>query len=244
MGSFSPLDGHLCGRGESGTIFVGLKGGITKCDVIMEIKDYVMPIVRRAGDERSFAGTAFCIHGQLVTAAHVLDWGRTLFVRNGEDYHPLQHIMWQPRQVQAEDRMGFDVAFYGLRDMASPLSLSDKDAEKNDELEVLCWQLVGGKLQQVHTSCIVRGEDNEDGYQMISTAARITHGASGCPVFKDGKVYGILTMGRDFFEMPSGGFMGIPRQHQGLMQRMEENTCFIFKTSHIRRFLPEDYRWR
>ena len=43
----------------------------------MDIKNYVMPIVRRAGDERSFAGTAFCIHGQLVTAAHVLDWGLT-----------------------------------------------------------------------------------------------------------------------------------------------------------------------
>ena len=204
-----------------------------------EIKNYVMPIVRRAFDDRSFAGTAFCISGHLLTASHVLQTAQTYFVRNGEDYHPLQYIMWQPSQVQAVDKLGYDVAIYPLGEMPSPLSLSDKDTEKGDELEVLCWQMRNGRLEQVLTPCIVRGNADEEGYFQISTAQRITHGASGCPVLKDGKVYGMLTMGRDFFETPRGGFMGIPRQHQGLMRRLEENTCWVFKTSHIKRFMPK-----
>lgn len=194
-----------------------------------------MPIFRRAGDERSFAGTSFCIAGHLLTAGHVLQNPVTYYVRNGEDYHPLEHILWHP-QVVADDKMGYDVAIYPLGDMPSPLSLSDKDAEKDDELKVLCWQYKDGRLQQVFTPCIVRGDADEDGYFLISTSERITHGASGCPVYKDGKVYGILTMGRDYYENTQG-FAGIPPQYQGLMHRLEENTCWVFKTSHIKRFM-------
>lgn len=204
----------------------------------MEIRNYVMPILRRAGDERSFAGTAFCIENQLLTAGHVLDNVQTYYVRNAGYDFPLEHIMWWPRQLQAEDKLGYDVAVYPVGTLLSPLSLSDKDAVKGDELEVLCWQMKNGHLEQVQTPCIVRGKADEEGYFQISTAERITHGASGCPVLKDGKVYGMLTMGRDFFEAPNGGFLGISRQHQGLMQQLEENTCWVFKTSYLRRFLP------
>ena len=203
----------------------------------MELRNYIMPIFRRAGDERSFAGTAFCIPGHLLTASHVLQTTATYYVRNGEDYHPLEHLMWTPRQVMADDKLGYDVAIYPLGDMPSPLSLSDKDAEKDDQLEVLCWQFKDGRLQQVYTPCIVRGDAEEEGYFQISTAERITHGASGCPVYKDGKVYGMLTMGRDYYEN-TGGFAGIPPQHHRLMRRLEENTCWVFKTSHIKSFLP------
>ena len=202
----------------------------------MEVKNYVMPIFRRAGDERSFAGTAFCIDGHLLTASHVLQSPMTYYVRNGDDFHPLEHILWSPRQVVADDKLGYDVAIYPLGDMPSPLSLSDKDAAKDDELEVLCWQMRDGWPVQVYTPCIVRGDADEDGYFQISTAERITHGASGCPVYKDGQVYGILTMGRDYYENTTG-FAGIPMKHHGLMRRLEENTCWVFKTSHIKRFL-------
>ena len=95
-----------------------------------------------------------------------------------------------------------------------------------------------GILQQVYTPCIVRGDADDEGYFQISTAERITHGASGCPVYKDGKVYGILTMGRDYYENTSG-FAGIPPQHHRLMHRLEENTCWVFKSSYIKRFLPQ-----
>ena len=195
-----------------------------------------MPIFRRAGDERSFAGTAFCIPGKLVTAAHVLQSPRTHYVRNGSDFHPLEHILWQPRQLMANDKLGYDVALYPLGDMPSPLSLSDNDADSGDELEVLCWQMIDGRLKQVYTPCVVRGDDDEEGYFKIATAAPITHGASGCPVYKDGRVYGILTMGRDFYEN-TGGFPGIPQQHYGTMHRLEKNTCWVFKSSHVKRFM-------
>ena len=208
----------------------------------MEIKNYVVPVMRRAGDERSFAGTAFLIENNLLTAGHVLDRVQTYYVRNAGFYFPLEHIMWWPRQVQAEDKLGYDVAVYPVGTLLSPLSLSDKDTGKGDELEVLCWQMRNGKLEQVLTPCIVRGDADEEGYFQISTAERITHGASGCPVLKDGKVYGMLTMGRDFFETPRGGFLGIGAQHQRLMQRYEENTCWVFKSSYVKRFMPPAVR--
>lgn len=205
----------------------------------MEINDYIMPLFRRAGDERSFAGTAFCANGYLVTAAHVLDWNRPCYVRNGNDYNILEHHVWQPRQLRADDRLGFDVAFYPLDGMPCPLSLSDTDAEKGDELDLLCWQFVDGRPRRVATSCIVRGDAEEQGYLRVATAERITHGASGCPVFKDGKVYGMLTMGRDVYMPPEGGFQGISGEFQSLMRRYETNTCWVFKTGHMRRFLHD-----
>lgn len=202
----------------------------------MEVKNYVMPIFRRAADENSFAGTAFCIPGWLVTASHVIQTTNTYYVRNGEDYYPLEHIAWKPRQVMADDKLGYDVALYPLGEMPAPLSLSDNDVHKDDELDVLCWQMIDGRPQQVYTPAVVRGDADEDGYFQIATARRITHGCSGCPVFKDGKVYGIITMGRDYYEN-KGGFAGIPPQHHRLMQRLEENTCWVFKSSHIKRFM-------
>ena len=35
-----------------------------------ELSHYVMPLFRRMGDERSFAGTAFCVDDYLITAKH------------------------------------------------------------------------------------------------------------------------------------------------------------------------------
>lgn len=192
------------------------------------IRPYVLPIFRRAGDERSFAGTGFCVDGLLVTASHVLTDEAPYYVRNGSTYHPLQYQLWHPRQVFAADRMGFDVAFYPLPGLKSPLSLAGEDAEKGDELEILCWQMTGGVLRQVGTRGLVTDSADEDGYLKIATVNRITHGCSGCPVFRDGKVYGIITMGRDWVD--AKGMSPLGRQ-------MEENMCWIFKVGHIRRFL-------
>lgn len=203
----------------------------------MELNDYILPVLRRAGDDRSFAGTAFCIEGHLLTAGHVLQSPATYYVRRGSDCLALDFSRWTPRQMIADDKLGYDVAIYPSA-LPSPLTLSDSDARKHDELELLCWQFIAGRPQQVATQCVVRGDADEDGYQLISTTIRITHGASGCPVFKNGKVYGMLCMGRDDYQY-SGAFAGISPQHHQLMHRIENNTCWIFKSSHIKRFMPE-----
>ena len=99
-----------------------------------------MPIFRKCGDERSFAGTAFCVDGYLVTAGHVLNMVQTYYVRNGNDWHPLQHELWIPRQFPDTDKRGYDVALYPIPGLKSPLSFAEEDAEPLDELEVICWQ--------------------------------------------------------------------------------------------------------
>ena len=196
----------------------------------MEVNSYVMPLFRRPGDERSFAGTAFCIGGYLVTAGHVLTSPNTYYVRNGDDWHPLEHLMWIPKQLPASDQLGYDVALYPIPGLQSPLSLSDHDAEPDDELDVLCWQWKPDGLKQVSTRCLVLKEPDEQGYLRIATVDRITHGSSGCPVMRDGKVYGILTMGRDAVD--TAGMTPLKSQ-------LERNTCWVFKVSHVRRFMPD-----
>lgn len=188
-----------------------------------------MPLFRRMGDERSFAGTAFCIDDYLVTAGHVINAEATYYVRNGLDWHPLQYGQWIPRQLPTIDKRGYDVVLYPIPGLKSPLALADADAEPLDELDVLCWQWLPQGLQQVATRCLVLSQQDEDGYRQVSTVDRITHGSSGCPVMSNGRVYGIVTMGRDHVDTAGMG---------PLKRSMEQNTCWIFKVSHIRRFLP------
>ena len=78
----------------------------------MNYELYVLPIFRQCGDERSFAGTAFCVDGYLITAGHVLNKVQTYYVRNGSDWHPLLHELWIPRQYPDADKRGYDVALY------------------------------------------------------------------------------------------------------------------------------------
>lgn len=191
---------------------------------------YVMPIFRQAGNERSFAGTAFCIDDYLVTAGHVLTFRATCYVRNGNDYHPLHFDQWIPRQLPTDDHTGYDVAFYPISSLKSPLSLADSDAEPNDHLDVLCWQMRGIRPQQVSTQGLVIKDPDLEGYFRLATVNHITHGCSGCPAFgSDGKVYGMITMGRN--DDGTQNLAPLPR-------KMEQNTCWAFKTSYIKRFLP------
>ena len=191
---------------------------------------YVMPIFRQAGNERSFAGTAFCIDDYLVTAGHVLTFRATCYVRNGNDYHPLHFDQWIPRQLPTDDHTGYDVAFYPIPGLKSPLSLADSDIEPNDHLNVLCWQMRGIRPQQVSTQGLVIKDPDLEGYFRLATVNHITHGCSGCPAFGSaGKVYGMITMGRN--DDGTQNLAPLPR-------KMEQNTCWAFKTSYIKRFLP------
>ncbi len=191
---------------------------------------YVMPIFRQMGNERSFAGTAFCIDGYLVTAGHVLTYPETCYVRNGSDYHPLHFDRWVPRQLPTSDHTGYDIACYPVQGLESPLSLGDSDAEPNDKLNVLCWQMRGIAPRQVSTPGLVIKDPDLEGYFRLATANYITHGCSGCPAFgNDGKVYGMITMGRK--DIDAHNLAPLSRQ-------MEQNTCWAFKTSYIKRFLP------
>ena len=189
-----------------------------------------MPIFRQAGNERSFAGTAFCIDNYLVTAGHVIDTQMVYYVRNGNDYHPLVRKNWIPEVLPADNRLGYDIAFYPIPGLKSPLSLATVDAEANEHLDVLCWQMKPKGLIQVATQGLVIEDRDLAGHVRIATVDRITHGCSGCPIFdSEGKVYGMITMGRT--EVDTKNLAPLPRQ-------MEQNTCWAFKTSYIKRFMP------
>lgn len=192
---------------------------------------YVMPIFRQSGNERSFAGTAFCIDDYLVTAGHVLTYPVTCYVRNGSDYHPLHFDQWIPQQLPTDDHTGYDIAFYPIPGLKSPLSFVESDAEPNDHLNVLCWQMRGIRPLQVSTQGLVIKDHDLEGYFRLATANYITHGCSGCPAFgSDGKVYGMITMGRS--DVDAKNLAPLSRQ-------MEQNTCWAFKTSYLKRFLPK-----
>ena len=58
----------------------------------IDINPYVMPVFRRAGDERSFAGTAFCIDNYLVTAG-IPD--PDLLIRTSGELRISNYLLWQ-----------------------------------------------------------------------------------------------------------------------------------------------------
>ena len=195
-----------------------------------KILPFVMPIFRQPGNERSFAGTAFCIDDYLVTAGHVIDTQLVYYVRNGNDFHPLVRNKWIPEVVPSDDRLGYDIAFYPVPGLKSPLSLATDDAEPNAHLDVLCWQYKPSGLQQVATQGLVIKDPDLAGHVRFATVGHITHGCSGCPIFdSDGRVYGMITMGRA--DVDTKNLAPLPRQ-------MEQNTCWAFKTSYIKRFMP------
>ena len=193
-----------------------------------DINNYIMPLFRRMGDVRSFAGTTFCIENYLVTAGHVLTTDATYYVLNGDNWPALDHAQWIPQQLPISDKHGVDVAFFPVPGLRSPLTMAQDNVKPNDSLDVVCWQFKPWGLTQVSTQCLVLKEPDEEGYLRIATVDRITHGSSGCPVMRHGKVYGILTMGRDMVD--STGMTALKRQ-------MEEHTCWAFKTEYAMRFL-------
>lgn len=195
-----------------------------------KILPYVMPLFRRRGDVRSFAGTAFCIDGYLVTAGHVLQSGADCYVRNAGHFHPLRFNGWIPEQVPAADRLGYDIAFYPVPGLKSPLSLALSDPEPGHEVDIACWQWRPAGLEQVTTRALVLKENDEAAYARLATVDHITHGSSGCPVVDGNRVVAMLTMGRTAVDAP-----GLPL----LNRHMELNTCWAFKVSCMRRFLHQ-----
>lgn len=204
------------------------------------ISDFVLPVSLEK-NEASFVGTAFVVSDFLITAGHVLGDYRDYYARYCGNYLTLSPDKWIPQLAPAADKLEYDVALYRAHAPQSPLVLAPDgdDVAPDDELELVCWQRTGGKLRQVSTRCLTLGDAQVDGYFKIATVGRITHGSSGCPVMKDGKVYGIVTMGRDYFELSDDMRSMSPRARQ-VMQVMGRNTCWVFKTSHIRRFIPRE----
>ena len=90
---------------------------------------------------------------------------------------------------------------------------------------------VPGSRQAVAESNLVIKDPDLEGYFRLATVDHITHGCSGCPTFgDDGKIYGMITMGRSDVDVKN--LAPLPR-------KMEQNTCWAFKTSYIKRFMPQ-----
>lgn len=197
---------------------------------------FVIPIFRRAGDERSWAGTGFLVDGYLITAGHVVSQYQPYYARVDGQFVTLEPQLWSPTLLPSSDKLEYDVTIYPLPGVSSALSLANDDIGNHADVDVLCWQRVGGGVRQVATRGVTMGNADEDGYLLMATVDHITNGCSGCPVYRDGKVYGIVTMVRVNNEPLPPVPEGTPAH---IKRMMEANTCWVFKASHIRRFLPQ-----
>lgn len=200
------------------------------------MQQFVIPIFTRRDDLRSWTGSGFLIDGWLVTAGHVLTRFQPYYALIDGHFVTLEPQLWSPTLLPANDKLEYDAAVYPLPTVTSPLSLATNDIGNHEDVDVLCWQRINGEVRQVATRGVTMGNADEDGYLLMATVDHITNGCSGCPIFRDGKVYGIVTMVRVNNEplppIPAGTPAHIKRM-------MEANTCWVFKASHIRRFLPQ-----
>ncbi len=198
------------------------------------IKDCVIPIFETQ-DEASFKGTAFCIEDYLVTAAHVVPYYRIYYIRKGDGYIELYPNYWIKHVPSTKDDTVMDIAVYPIKGLKSLLTLSRKDITTNDVLSLICWQYRSRILQQISCDCFVLDKSESCGDMRISTTLPLIKGASGCPVFKDGKVYGILVIGTEYVKLDEDFCLqqGVTRQDIMAMQKCNRNTCFILKSSRI-----------
>lgn len=205
----------------------------------MDISEYILPVFQHP-DESFFIGTSFCVGNYLITAGHVCSMPSMYYVKDGDEFHELfpQECILRIRPEEKDGIMN-DIAVYHIPGLGSPLELSDEIPARGDELECYCWQNVGSiSPYRVKTEFLVTGNCDYRNYFKGANPKGITHGSSGCPLLKDGKVVGMLTIGMDKVVHSSEYISrlradGLNEDEIKSLLLLDKNTCYIQTASHI-----------
>lgn len=198
------------------------------------IEDYVIPLFFEP-DMSAFIGTAFLIDNYLITAGHVVPNFRTYYVKNNNEFYPLDPYNWRIRLFQNEIKHN-DIAIYRFDGVKSPLSLSAESPHNDSVAKIICWQQNGDSISQIDTDSLILGKDVNTNFYKLATIVRITHGSSGCPILQGNKVVGMLTMGNDSCIMDYKGLLddGLLPDDIYRKQKLYDNTCYILRPEFIK----------
>lgn len=200
---------------------------------MITINDCIFQIGKPDKDNKfTFLGTGFVIPGFILTAGHVA-WIKSM-IKSEEEVIWLEDGRWHFEK--SKDVVDFDkpdYAFYYCREAQSILQLAENDAVESDVLEINCFIPDGNGIpQRILCNCEVK-ENISLFYKKIVPTKRLTHGASGCPVFKDGKVYGILTGGSELAKHPREFWLNYYEQDE--VDRFSPDDCWMLNASFIKK---------
>lgn len=204
----------------------------------MNILDYIVPLFKDE-DESSFIGSAFFIDNYLVTARHVVNSCHVYYLRTGNDYVKLNPYQWFGYGgIPLSSYKWDDVIAYPLEELKSPLKLTLDETDGIDLMQLVCWQQSSRGVQQIECLCHLSPELPSDSkYFSFITNPRITHGSSGCPIFKEGKVYGMIIMGCDKAEIEGEWTASFTKEELEQIRTIKENMCIAIRASAILRYI-------
>ena len=201
--------------------------------VNIEVKDCVFAV---CGDDNvsTFQGTAFCIEDYIITAGHVLPHSQMFSLYDGEMYYE-KYPNFTGFVCLPSEKEKIDLTVY-KESNKSPLKLASKLPLVGTKMGLVCWQKNEETLEQVSCSCTIKGYDSSKKRFYALIDRRITHGSSGCPVVKDGLVYGVLTDGYDknkYNQLTAEGRNQLKQDKEKYGEDIED-CCFFLPATEIR----------
>lgn len=175
-----------------------------------DYSDYIVPLFT-APNEQSFCGTGFVLNNMLVTAGHVPHPGSYIFIKDDDEFilETIYDLIRIKRPGTPANGNDPDIAIYSLPGIESPLALATDVPSENDILTNICWQKTQQGLKQITSQCHLFETSIEklkqQNYYHFHTSNRITHGSSGSPLLIGNKVYGMLVIGTERYNLTPEG---------------------------------------
>lgn len=171
-----------------------------------DYSDYIVPIYSSA-KEQSFCGTGFVLNNMLITAGHVVHPGGYIYLKDDNEFilKTIYDLVCIERPGNKANEQDKDIAIYSIPGLKSPLVLSTELPSKDDILTNICWQKTQNGPMQITSQCrLFENEDtdlqNKSSFHFVPNN-KITHGSSGSPLLIGNKVYGMLVIGTDKYNI-------------------------------------------
>ena len=155
----------------------------------MDFKQYVIHII---SDNYNF-GCGVLVGNSFITAGHVIEESVNPRIKLSDDTIFLTNPIVFHNDNYAE---GYDIAVYNISEANSPLQLASSLPLSGDNLKSCSWRVIPEGNEYLECNAVVK-ELQEGNYFYCDTDVQLKPGSSGSPVFKEGKVIGILAKGQE-----------------------------------------------
>ena len=166
------------------------------------MKEFVFPTVDDLND-----GCGVLVGNLFVTAAHVVKENDFYLFKDGKNICLRKEDAFLFKYIQAED--GADVAVFRLDGCNSPIEFDTSSPQKDMLLESISYEHVvekssnlgnvllnGTKDYYKLVKCQATIDELAGNFYQCKTSVILKPGSSGSPVFRNGKVFGILHGGQ------------------------------------------------
>ena len=200
--------------------------------------NYVIPLFSKP-NESTFIGSAFLANNFLITAGHVVPKMRVYYAKFGDNYYELLPYEWK-KAIPSNIDDTLDIAIFPLeKGFKSLFSLSKTAPGPNEELDVICWQQANNSIIKVECISPKWSTCELNIFFRAIVEPRITHGSSGCPILKDGIVYGMLTNGCETIKRYNKYYQGLSKEEVLEQENLCKKTCTFLKSSIILDFIEK-----